>query len=220
MKPAASPRGRRAQDVTRDAIRRQLKDRGPQTADALADRVGVSAVAVRQHLQAMKRRGEATATPGPSRRGRPALEWHLQGNPAGTFADGHRELALSFLAIAGSGSGKTLKRLIKGWVRQEVKAGRKAVKGKGGPMDRLDRLVAWRRELGCRPRLETLDTLGAFQLREAHCPWLAAMTACPELREAEHQILARLTAPAFTIKPVTHLANDDPQTVYLLAPGG
>src|SRR5262245_61113619 len=84
---------------TRQEILNWLKHKGPQDAKVLASRLGVSAMAVRQHLYALRDEQlvvEHQLQAGP--RGRPAKLWSLTASAQRFFPDAHSELTVDLLS--------------------------------------------------------------------------------------------------------------------------
>jgi predicted ArsR family transcriptional regulator len=88
-------------DRTRDAVARSILERGPQSAAALADRLGLSAAAIRRHLDALVADGlltEGPARPTPRRgRGRPARVYALTDAGRAAFPHAYDDLASTAL---------------------------------------------------------------------------------------------------------------------------
>ena len=88
-------------DRTRDAVARLIHERGPQSAAALAERLGLSAAAVRRHLDALVAEGllaERDPRPSPKRgRGRPARVYALTDSGRGSFPHAYDDLATTAL---------------------------------------------------------------------------------------------------------------------------
>ena len=84
---------------TRDRVLLLLKTRGPQTAAELAGRLGVTAMAVRQHLAALE--SEALVSFEDERRsvGRPARVWRLSSAASARFPDSHADLTVDLLSV-------------------------------------------------------------------------------------------------------------------------
>lgn len=83
---------------TRLEVLRLLKQRGGQSAGALAAALGVSTVAVRKHLDALVREGAVTTELVRQPIGRPVYRYHLTERAAAYFPQGHRALLLDLLA--------------------------------------------------------------------------------------------------------------------------
>ena len=89
---------RRVSDVrSRRALLNLLKADGPQDARALAERLGVTAMAVRQHLYAMQEEGLVGYRAEPRPVGRPAKLWQLTAEADGLFPDAHADLTVSLI---------------------------------------------------------------------------------------------------------------------------
>jgi predicted ArsR family transcriptional regulator len=88
-------------DRTRDAVVQLVCARGPQTAAALAERLGISAAAVRRHLDALVDEGllaERDPRPAAQRgRGRPARTYALTDAGRAAFPHGYDDLATTAL---------------------------------------------------------------------------------------------------------------------------
>lgn len=93
---SAAPAGQDAR--TRDRVLRRVSERGPVTAAALADELGLTPAGVRRHLDTLLAAGHIdTAEASPGRRGR--------GRPARSFivtADGHGRLSTRYDDVANS----------------------------------------------------------------------------------------------------------------------
>ena len=103
-----------AEKRSRRALIDSLKQEGPQDAAGLARRLGVSAMAVRQHLYDLEAEGlvshEAEARP----LGRPAKLWALTPAADRFFPDGHAEFSVGLInamkrAFGADGLDKLLK---------------------------------------------------------------------------------------------------------------
>jgi len=76
----------------------QLKTHGPQTAAQAARRLGVTAMAVRQHLYRLRLSGLVEFTDERRKLGRPARVWKLTSAAAGRFPDSHGDLTVEIIA--------------------------------------------------------------------------------------------------------------------------
>src|ERR687895_627980 len=86
-----------AESRTRRRIVKLLKTEGPLDSAALAARLGVTRMAVRQHLYALEREKlvDAETRPGPI--GRPAKHWRLTADADRLFPDAYAELSVSLI---------------------------------------------------------------------------------------------------------------------------
>src|SRR6185503_4393586 len=82
---------------TRRAITKLLKTEGPIDSAQLAERLGLTAMAVRQHLYALQREGLVTAEERPVPIGRPAKYWKLTRDADRLFPEAYAELSVALI---------------------------------------------------------------------------------------------------------------------------
>jgi predicted ArsR family transcriptional regulator len=81
----------------RAAVRELLKRAGPISADSAAEKLSITAMAVRQHLYAMEAAGEAAHIDEARPRGRPVKLWRVTEAADSHFADSHSTLATDLI---------------------------------------------------------------------------------------------------------------------------
>src|SRR5437879_2979518 len=86
---------------TREAILTLLKQRGPSDSEALASELGISAMAVRQHLYALRQQKLVSHREEPRPVGRPAKLWFPTPAANRFFPDSHASLTVSLLNATG-----------------------------------------------------------------------------------------------------------------------
>src|ERR1051326_3391455 len=86
-----------AERKTRRAITKLLKTEGPIDSAQLAKRLGLTAMAVRQHLYALQREGLVTAEERPVPIGRPAKFWRLTPDADHLFPEAYAELSVALI---------------------------------------------------------------------------------------------------------------------------
>ena len=82
---------------TRRAITKLLKTEGPIDSAQLAERLGLTAMAVRQHLYALQREGLVVAEERPVPIGRPAKFWRLTPAADHLFPEAYAELSVALI---------------------------------------------------------------------------------------------------------------------------
>src|SRR5215831_11163666 len=82
---------------TKRRIVKILKTEGPLDAATLAERIGVSAMAIRQHLYVLQDEKMVTAKERPVPMGRPAKYWELTRKADRLFPDAYAELSVSLI---------------------------------------------------------------------------------------------------------------------------
>src|SRR5918993_3058835 len=94
MKPETPQPGERK---TRRAIVKLLKTDGPLGSAQLAERLGLTAMAVRQHLYALQNENLVTAEERPVPVGRPAKFWRLTREADRLFPEAYAELSVALI---------------------------------------------------------------------------------------------------------------------------
>src|SRR5262245_61789804 len=98
---------------TRRALVYLLKTQGPLTSAQLADRLRLTAMAVRQHLYALQAEKFVTVEERRVPIGRPAKHWQLTAAADRFFPDAYSELSLSLIGALGDAFGPDgLKRVL------------------------------------------------------------------------------------------------------------
>lgn len=176
----------------RERVMFHLKTRGPQTAAQLARRLGVTPMAVRQHLYALE--GEKLVTFSDERRrvGRPSRVWRLTSLAAPHFPDNHSELAVGLIAAVRAAFGESgLARLVHQRTRAQVTRYRERVQPQWPLERKVAALAAIRREEGYMAEWSR-DGDGAFRLIENNCPICVAARECNELCAGECELFKEL----------------------------
>ena len=117
---------------TRRAVLELLKQEGASDSAALAARLGVSAMAVRQHLYGLRDERLVTYDEEARPLGRPAKLWRLTPEADRLFTDGHAELTVGLLGAMRDAFGEAgLTRLLAVRTRQQVSAYQARVPARG-----------------------------------------------------------------------------------------
>jgi predicted ArsR family transcriptional regulator len=202
---------------TRRAILELLKQEGPADSSALARRVGVSAMAVRQHLYGLRDERLVTYDEEPRPVGRPAKRWRLTRGADRLFADGHAELTVGLLGAMRDAFGEAgLERLLAARTRQQVAAYREKVPARASLRRRLRALAAIRTAEGYMAEVRPLEG-GAFALVENHCPVCAAATACTGLCASEIEVFRRVLGEGVTVERDEHILSGARRCVYRIS---
>src|ERR1043166_8976678 len=96
-----------AERKTRRAITKLLKTEGPIDSAQLAERLGLTAMAVRQHLYALQREGLVTSEERPVPIGRPAKFWRLTPEADHPFPEAYRDLSVALIDAVGETFGSS-----------------------------------------------------------------------------------------------------------------
>jgi predicted ArsR family transcriptional regulator len=202
-----------------DAKRRlldRLKRGGEAAVAALAADLGLTDVAVRQHLAALEGLGLVRQRPRPpAGRGRPAVLWSLSGLAQSVFPERHAELTVGLIHAARKAFGaEGLKRMIDVRSREQAEQYRRLVKRGGASLrKRVDALAAQRTAEGYMAEV-VRERPGTYLLIENNCPICDAATCCTGLCSAELEVFRRALGADVRVERVEHLLSSDRRCVY------
>ena len=195
-----------------------IKTTGPQTAARMAKRLGVTTMAVRQHLAILE--GEMLVDFTDERRkvGRPARLWRLTPKAFDKFPDGHAELAVGMLHAIQSAFGEQgLKRLTEERTRQQVQIYRARMPGPGGPLaERAATLARLRCEEGYMAEWGRQRD-GTLRLVENHCSIAKAARVCPNLCAGELSLFRAVLGDDVSVERVEHILSGDRCCAYRIS---
>jgi len=211
--PVALPLG-----GTRRAVLDHLKRRPGSTTPVLAEQLGVTGNAVRQHLDALAEAGlvesRVLAATGP---GRPPLGWHLTLAAGPLFPDSHAELAVALLDAIGSELGdEALGRVVAARVTAQETSYRPDMPTGGGLRPQVEALARRRSAEGY--EADVLDDDGDLLLVERHCPIGAAARSCAGLCSGELDLFRRVLGAGVTVERTQHVLAGDPVCAYRISP--
>ena len=209
-----------AKSQTRREILKWLKHKGPQDATALADRLDVSAMAVRQHLYALHQEQLVESEPQPRPVGRPAKLWKLTAEAEGFFPDGHSDLTLDLLAGLRQAFGNEgITKLLEVRARRQASAYRERIPQRGALRKRLEALARVRTGEGYMAEV-VAERDGSFLFVENHCSICAAATACSGLCAGELDVFRAVLGPETRIERDEHILAGDRRCTYRVRPTG
>lgn len=197
----------------RDRILHLLKTKGPRTASALASRIGVTPMAVRQHLATLEEAGDVAFSEEPSGVGRPARVWRLTGAAQDRFPDSHGELAVGMIdAMRAAFGDDGLARLVAERTKAQAAAYRKQMPT--GPLaKRVAALARIRTEEGYMAEHKK-ERDGALLLIENHCPICAAARTCQGLCAGELDLFRRVLGRGIQVERTEHILEGARRCVY------
>jgi predicted ArsR family transcriptional regulator len=205
---------------TADRILYLLKSKGPQTAAQLARRLGVTAMAVRQHLYGFNQQGLAEFEDQRRPVGRPVRVWNLTERAAVRFPESHAELTLEMIAAVRAAFGeKGLDRLLAQRTRMQLREYSERVRAEGGDSleGRVRALATIRREQGymaeCSARAD-----GSFVLRENHCPICVAAKSCQGLCREELSLFRTVMGAHAQVERIDHILAGAQRCAYVITP--
>lgn len=201
-----------------------LKQEGPQDAARLARRLGISAMAVRQHLYDLKAEGlvthEVEARPaGQNAVGRPAKLWALTPAADRFFPDGHAEFTVGLINAMKQAFGmEGLNKLLKVRAREQIAAYKARMDRQSTLAKKLKVLAEIRTEEGY--MAEVSKAAGGYLLVENHCPVCSAAAACTGLCNMEIEVFRKAIGGDYTVRRIDHILAGARRCAYLVTPRG
>jgi predicted ArsR family transcriptional regulator len=203
---------------TRRAIVKLLKTEGALDSAQLAERLGLTAMAVRQHLYALQAEKLVTAVVQRVPVGRPAKHWRLTREADRLFPDAYAELSVALIDALGDTFGaEGLKRVLEArCARQRVDYEGRIEPSASGE-EKLRQLARVRTEEGYMAEVQPEGEAG-FLFIENHCPICAAATACKGFCATELDLFQRVLGPDISIERVEHIVSGDRRCAYRITP--
>jgi predicted ArsR family transcriptional regulator len=205
---------------TEDRILYLLKSKGPQSAAQLAKRLGVTAMAVRQHLYGFGEQGLVAFADQRRPVGRPVRVWQLTERAAARFPESHAELTLEMIAAVRTTFGEEgLDRLLAERTRRQLHAYRKRIReaSDGSLESRVRALTAIRREQGYMAESATRAD-GSLLLRENHCPICVAAKSCQVLCREELRLFRAVLGTRTRVERTDHILAGASRCAYVITP--
>jgi predicted ArsR family transcriptional regulator len=203
---------------TRRAITKLLKTEGPIGSAQLAERLGLTAMAVRQHLYVLQREGLVTAEERPVPIGRPAKFWRLTREADRLFPEAYAELSVALIdSVKDAFGDEGLERVLTSrCARQRMDYGKRIPRG-ATLEKKLRELAKVRSEEGYMAEVKS-EGDGSYLLVENHCPICAAANACQGFCSTELDLFRSVLGPGVTVERAEHIIKGDHRCVYLVKP--
>lgn len=210
--------GMTPEPLTRRALLERLKLGGPQTAQALAEAVKVTAMAVRQHLYGLQAEGLVTWTTAAAGKGRPSKLWGLTGEASRLFPDAHQELAVGLLSALREALGpESFDKVLAQRGADQTALYAAAMPGEDIGA-RVQALAEIRNREGYMAEARA-EPDGAFLLIENHCPVCAAASACSGICASELMVFRAVLGPGARIERTDHILAGARRCAYRITPG-
>lgn len=204
---------------TRRALVKLLKTEGPMGTAQLAERLGLTAMAVRLHLYALQEEGMVAAEDRPVPVGRPAKFWRLTREADRHFPEAYAELSVALIdamreTFGAEGMGRVLASRC---ARQQAEYA-KRVHASDSLEKRLKDLAQVRTEEGYMAEVRADEEGGGFLLVENHCPICAAANACQGFCSTELDLFRTVLGPGVEVERVEHIVSGDQRCAYSVRP--
>src|SRR5215469_7721565 len=202
----------------RKAMLSLLKREGPVSAEDLARRVGVTAMAVRQHLYALEADGLVAYREQSKGRGRPVKLWRTTEKADAHFADSHAALTTDLIAQMRKAFGdRGLDKLLKLRTAEQERHYRAEVGDKRSLRARVDALARIREREGYMAEVRRDPETGDLLLIENHCPVCAAARVCTGLCREEIALFERVLGRGVKVERITHILAGAGRCTYRIS---
>src|SRR5215216_5478437 len=199
---------------TRRAIAKLLKTEGPIDSAQLAERLGLTAMAVRQHLYALQREGLVSAEERPVPIGRPAKYWRLTPEADRLFPEAYAELSVALINSVKDAFGEEgLERVLTSRCARQRTDYRKRIRHGDSLERKLQELAKVRTEEGYMAEVRREED-GSFLLVENHCPICAAANACQGFCSTELELFRSVLGQGVSVERAEHIIKGDQRCVY------
>jgi predicted ArsR family transcriptional regulator len=203
---------------TRNTILTRLKEHGPSDAAALAGELGITAMAVRQHLYVLADEGFVTFEEEPRPKGRPAKMWATTPEADRYFPDAHADLTVGLIRSMKKAFGmKGLDKLLAERAREQTREYKKRIGGSDTLRRKVAALARIRTEEGYMARVEK-DADGALLLVENHCPICEAATECQGLCAKELEVFQNTLGMDVCVERTDHIQAGARRCAYRIVP--
>jgi len=157
--------------TNQDKILYQIKRLGPLTVKSLAQKLGVTTMAIRQHLGQLEIDGLVSpGEPLAQKRGRPVKSWKLTGAGHRRFPDAHAQVTTEIIASVSDVLGdEALEKIIQHRAKHAYEHYESAISNCRDLSDKVETLARLRTEEGYMAEVEPVSMSG-FRLIENHCP--------------------------------------------------
>lgn len=190
----------------RYAVLSLLKREGPVSADSLSQRLGITGMAVRLHLNALLTEKLAQFEIEARPRGRPVQMWRAAPSADERFADSHAALAVDLVSQMKKAFGeKGMDTILKMRTAEQEASYRASIDGVSSLKGKLERLAKIRSAEGYMAELRRDPEGGAWLFVENHCPICAAAKLCSGLCREELTLFSRLLGPGAKVERTSHI---------------
>ncbi len=196
-----------------------LKRNGPSEAAIVAKELGVTPMAVRQHLYALEDEGLVSfmAAPKDGARGRPSKLWQVEQSANSFFADAHADLSVELIANIKDVFGEQgLETLIAKRTKHQIAEYRAALASASSLKEKVKRLARLRTAAGYMADAKTDGD--SFLLVENHCPICRAAAACTGLCRQELEVFRAALGPEAAVERTDHILAGARRCAYKVRP--
>jgi predicted ArsR family transcriptional regulator len=186
----------------------------------LAGKLGLTAMAVRQHLYALLREKFVTAEERPGPIGRPTKFWRLTPAADQFFPAAYAELSVALMDALGDAFGPAgVQRVLESRCSRQQNAYAQRIDAKASLPEKLRQLARIRTEEGYMAEVQR-ENESSFLFIENHCPICAAATACQGFCDTELNLFRNVLGPEVGVERVEHIVSGHRRCAYRITPLG
>jgi predicted ArsR family transcriptional regulator len=199
---------------TKRRIVKMLKTEGPLDAATLAERIGVSAMAIRQHLYILQDEKMVTAKERPVPLGRPAKYWELTRKADRLFPDAYAELSVSLIDSLNDAFGADgLQRILERRTARQRASYSACILSTMPLRRKLQKLAEIRTDEGYMAEVRS-EGAGQYLFIENHCPICSAASSCTGLCANELALFKSILGPGARVERVEHILAGERRCAY------
>jgi predicted ArsR family transcriptional regulator len=199
---------------TRRRIVKLLKIEGSLDSATLAERIGVSTMAIRQHLYILQDQKMVMAKERPVPVGRPAKYWELTRQSDRLFPDAYAKLSVSLIDSLNDAFGaEGLQRILERRTARQRASYSARISSSIPLRKKLEKLAEIRSEEGYMAEVRSENT-GQYLFIENHCPICAAASSCKGLCANELALFRSILGPDALVERVEHILAGERRCAY------
>jgi len=184
----------------------------------MGERLGLTAMAVRQHLYELQREKLISAQERPVALGRPKKYWRLTIEADRLFPDAYAELSVALIDALGDTFGEAgLKCVLESRSARQKAEYAKQIPSSLPLREKVRRLARIRTEEGYMAEVKS-EKNGGFLLFENHCPICAAATACKGFCTTELDLFQVALGSNIVVERLEHIVSGDRRCAYRIKP--
>lgn len=190
-----------------------LKSRGGQTAVHLAEAVGTTPVAVRQHMEKLLEQGLVVGEDRRESVGRPKKYWKLTAKGHSRFPDRHSDLTMELLGSIEDLYGEEgIEKLISAREQRAFQQYHKQIQAEPTLHGKVKALAELREREGYMTEVEPCDD--GFFLHENHCPICVAATKCQGFCRSELNLFRQVLGDDVDVVRESHIVSGARRCTY------
>ena len=203
---------------TRRAIVKILKMQGPLGSARLAEQLGLTPMAIRQHLYALQNEGHVEAEERPVPIGRPVKHWRLTREADQLFPEAYAELNASLIeALRDSFGDEGLDRVLVSRCARQREEYVNRIRAAASLEKKLKELARIRSE-ECYMAEVRREKDGSYLLIENHCPICAAANTCQGFCSTELDLFRSVLGAEVSVEREEHIISGDRRCAYRVRP--